>query len=208
MAFDSAIIILIGYLLGAIPFGLLIGKLTRGIDVREYGSGNIGFANVFRTCGAKAGLATFVLDIVKGTLAAWLGGKIIGGDHMAVGQVMGALAAVLGHNWPVYLKFKGGKGVDTSVGGLIAMSPWIGFASLAIGLVVILITRYVSVGSMTGSFSSIPILIPFVVTGNQPAEYLIYCVIVTILIVYRHRDNIANLRAGTEHKLGQKGEKR
>ena len=208
MAFDFVLIILAGYLIGAIPFGLIIGKLVRGIDVREYGSGNIGFTNVLRNVGPGAGIATLILDIGKGAFPAWLGGVIIGGDDMAIAQVVAAMAAVIGHNWSIYLKFKGGKGVDTSVGGLIAMSPLIGLACMAIGVTVIFTTRYVSVGSMSGSFSSIPILSPLVIMGKQPVEYLFYGVIATVLIVFRHRDNIANLRAGTERKLGQKGEKR
>jgi len=208
MAFDFVLIILAGYLIGAIPFGLIIGKLARGIDVREYGSGNIGFTNVLRNVGPGAGIATLILDIGKGAFPAWLGGVIIGGDDMAIAQVVAAMAAVIGHNWSIYLKFKGGKGVDTSVGGLIAMSPLIGFSCMAIGVTVIFTTRYVSVGSMSGSFSSIPILSPLVIMGKQPVEYLFYGVIATVLIVFRHRDNIANLRAGTERKLGQKGEKR
>jgi acyl phosphate:glycerol-3-phosphate acyltransferase len=208
MAFDFTIIILIGYFMGAVPFGLLIVKLVRGVDVREYGSGNIGFANVARTAGAKAGFATLILDVGKGTLAAWLGGVIVGGDHEAIARVVAALLAVIGHNWSIYLKFKGGRGVDTSLGGLLAMAPLVGLACLVIGGAVILISRYVSIGSMSGAFSSIPILAPLVIWRDYPAEYLIYCVAVTILIVFQHRDNIARLCAGTEHKLGQKGEKR
>jgi glycerol-3-phosphate acyltransferase PlsY len=183
MALEFTIIILIGYFLGAVPSGLLIVKCVRGVDVREYGSGNIGFANVARTAGAKAGVATLILDVGKGTLAAWLGGVIVGGDHEAIARVVAALAAVAGHNWSIYLKFKGGRGVDTSLGGLLAMAPLVGLACLAI-------------------------LAPLVRWGDDPAEYLIYGVAVTILIVFQHRDNIARLYAGTERKIGQRGEKR
>ena len=208
MILKFIVIILIGYFLGAIPFGLIIGKLARGIDVREYGSGNIGFSNVLRVAGAKAGIATLIGDVAKGALAALIGGIIIGGDIAGIAQVVAAVAAVLGHNWSIYLKFEGGKGVDTSLGGLIAMSPWVGLACLATGLIVIFISRYVSVGSISGAASSIVILVPLVALGHQPVEYLIYGIIVTVLIVFRHRDNIGRLRSGTESRLGQKGEKR
>lgn len=208
MALEFFLVIVTGYLLGALPFGLAIARLTRGINVREYGSGNVGFANVLRTAGAGAGIATFILDIGKGTLAAWLGGEIVGGDGHTAALVAGGLAAVAGHNWSIYLKFHGGKGVNTSVGGLIAMSPWVGLICLAIGGTIILVSRYVSVGSMSGAVSSILILAPLAITGHEPAEYLIYTVIVTFLIVFRHRENISNLCAGTERRIGQRGEKR
>jgi glycerol-3-phosphate acyltransferase PlsY len=116
-------------------------------------------------------------------------------------QVAAALAAVAGHNWSVYIRFEGGRGVDTSLGGLIAMAPLIGLACLATGIIVILVWRYVSLGSMCGAGSSILILIPLVALGHQPAEYLIYGTVATALVVYQHRDNIARLRAGTERRI-------
>ena len=211
------VIILLGYLLGAIPFGLIIGKLARGIDVRQYGSGKTGFANVLRTAGGRAGAVTFFADVGKGIVATLLGGIIVGGSTATAGpltfdfqgaQVVAAVAAVAGHNWSVYIKFEGGRGVDTSLGGLIAMSPFIGLACLAIGLIVISVSRYVSLGSMSGAGSSILILIPLVALGHEPAEYLIYGTIATALVIYQHRDNIGRLRAGTERRLELKGERR
>ena len=217
MIFDLLIIILLGYFLGAIPFGLIIGKLARGVDVREHGSGKIGFANVLRTAGAGPGALTFASDIGKGMLAAWLGGIIVGGRTAAIGpltfdfqaaQVVAAMAAVVGHNWSVFIKFEGGRGVDTSLGGLIAMVPFVGLACLATGIIVILVSRYVSLGSMSGAGSSILILVPLVSLGHQPMEYLIYGTIATALVVYQHRDNIGRLRTGTERRLELKGEQR
>jgi len=217
MLLKLVVIILLSYLLGAIPFGLIIGKLARGIDVRKHGSGKTGFANVLRTAGAKAGVLTFAADVGKGILAALLGGIIVGESAAMVGplvfdfeaaQVVAAIAAVAGHNWSLYIRFEGGRGVDTSLGGLIAMSPLIGLACLAVGLIVILIWRYVSLGSMSGAGSSILILIPLVALGHEPVEYLIYGTIATALVVYQHRDNIARLRAGSERRLGLKGEQR
>lgn len=211
------VIIILSYLLGAIPFGLIIGKLARGVDVREYGSGKTGFANVLRTAGIRAGALTFAADVGKGILATWLGGVIFSGSIATVGslvldcqgaQVMAAIAAVAGHNWSLFIRFAGGRGVDTSMGGLIAMSPFIGLACLTIGIIVISVWRYVSLGSMSGAGSSILILIPLVVLGHEPIEYLIYGTIATALVVYQHRDNIARLRAGTERRLERKGAER
>jgi len=217
MIFKLLAIILLGYFLGAIPFGLIIGRLTRGIDVREYGSGKTGFANVLRAAGAGAGALTFAADVGKGILTAWLGGIIVGESTAMVGpltfdfqaaQVLAAMAAVAGHNWSVFIRFEGGRGVDTSLGGMIAMSPFVGLACLATGIIVIVVWRYVSLGSMSGAGSSILILIPLVSLGHQPVEYLIYGAIATALVIYQHRDNIGRLRTGTERRLGRKGEQR
>ncbi|NQT74096.1 MAG: glycerol-3-phosphate 1-O-acyltransferase PlsY [Chloroflexi bacterium] len=217
MILDIVIVVLIGYLLGSIPFGLIIGKLVRGIDIREYGSGNIGFTNVLRNVGVKAGAVTLVCDIGKGAIPALLAIIIVGDSTAEIGsitiddqgaQVIAAIAAVIGHNWSIYLRFRGGKGVDTTLGGLIAMSPLVGLACLIIGVAIIAITRYVSVGSMLGGMIGVVILTPLVITDHEPVEYLIYAVIVALLILVRHRDNIQNLRAGTERKIGRKGEKR
>ena len=211
------IILLLGYLLGAIPSGLIIGRLARGVDVREYGSGKIGFANVLRTAGIKAGIATFFADVGKGIVAALLAKIIFSGSIMMIGafkldfqgaQVVAAVAAIVGHNWPVYIKFKGGRGVDAALGGLIAMYPWAGLACLAIGLIIIFTSKYVSLGSMLGTFSSVVILAPLVALNLQPVEYLIYGGIATALVVFQHRENIARLRSGTERKLGEKAERR
>ncbi len=217
MILDIVIVAFIGYFLGAVPFGLILGKLVRGIDIREYGSGNIGFTNVLRNVGKKAGAVTLVCDIAKGAIPTLLATVIVGDNTTDIGsltlddqgaQVIAAVSAVIGHNWSIYLKFRGGKGVDTSLGGLIAMTPLVGVACLIIGVAIMAITRYVSVGSMLGGMIGAVILTPLVITGHEPVEYLVYAVIVALLILVRHKDNIQNLRAGTERKIGQKGEKR
>ena len=214
---DIALIIVIGYLLGSVPFGLIITKLVKGIDIREFGSGNIGFTNVLRTVGVKAGAATLVLDITKGAIPVLIGGAIIGDNTAAIGsftfddqggQVIGAVAAIIGHNWSVYLKFGGGKGVDTSLGGILAMSPLAGVICFVIGVGTMATSRYVSLGSIVGGCSSIIVLGIMVTVDRAPVEYLIYAVIVAVLIIFRHRGNIRNLCSGTEHKIGQRGEKR
>ncbi len=210
-------IILLGYLIGAIPFGLIIGKLVKGVDIREYGSGNTGFTNVLRTIGIKSGAVTLVADIAKGAIPAVIGGIIIGDSTAEIGgltfddqggQAIAAMAAVIGHNWSVYLKFGGGKGVDTSLGGMFAMQPIAGAICFVVGVGTIAKSRYVSMGSMIGGCCGVIVLAPMVLADYAPFEYLVYAVFAAVLIILRHRDNIRNLRAGTERKIGQKGEKR
>ncbi len=217
MIYETIGIIVLGYLMGSIPFGLVIGKLRGGIDIREYGSGNIGFTNVLRTVGVREGIATLLGDIAKGAVPAVLGGVIAGSNTADVGgltydeqgaQAVGAIAAVVGHNWSIYLKFQGGKGVDTSLGGLLAMSPFVGLGCLVIGIAVIARSRYVSLGSIMGACCGVIILAPLVVLDYEVIEYLCYAVVVAVLIIIRHKDNIERLKAGTESKIGQKGEKK
>ena len=212
MTISIILTVLAAYLIGAIPFGLIISKYFKGIDVRKHGSGNIGFANVLRIAGYKAGAATLLGDISKGIIAVVLAGVIVGEQQTLAGsltidrtimQVVAATLAIIGHNWSIYLKFHGGRGVDTALGGLIAMSPWVGLACLAIGVLVMAIIKYVSVGSMIGTASSIIILTPLVIWEYEPFEYLIYGSISTAIIVFRHRENIVRLRNGTESKLGR-----
>lgn len=217
MILKLAAVLLLGYFLGGIPFGLLIGRLAQGIDVRRYGSGGIGFANVLRTVGLKAGILTFALDVGKGLAAGIAGGLLFGGGVVVMGelsldfqaaQVVAAVAAIIGHCWSPYIRFEGGRGVDPALGGLFAMVPWAGAGCLAIGWAVILSTRYVSLGSLLGTASSVAILAPFVASGSQPLEFVIYGALATVLVSYRHRGNMQRLLSGTERKMGERGERR
>lgn len=217
MALNFAAAIPLGYFLGAIPFGLVVGKLARAIDVRQYGSGKIGFANVLRTVGFRAGVVVLVADIAKAALAVLLARLIVGSGTLNVGdlsldfqgaQVMAALAAIMGHNWSVYIKFQGGRGFDPFLGGLIAMSPPVGAACGAITVIVIILSRYVSLGSILGTLSGVAAMAPLVVADRQPAEFLAYTVVAASLVLFQHRDNIRRLLAGTERKLGERAEPR
>jgi glycerol-3-phosphate acyltransferase PlsY len=200
------LVIAIGYFLGAIPFGLVIGRLRRGVDVRQYGSGATGVANVTRTAGKAAGAFVFVLDIGKGAVAAIIAWAIVGSGTSEVHAAMGSagLAAMIGHNWPVYIKFKGGRGVTVGVGALLGMYWPVGLAGLGVFFIVIVLTKYVSLASIIAASSSILISIPLVVVDHLWIEYLIFSIVGASIIIFRHRDNIKRLIAGTERKAGQK----
>ncbi|MFQ6122764.1 MAG: glycerol-3-phosphate 1-O-acyltransferase PlsY [Dehalococcoidales bacterium] len=208
---------LIGYLLGSIPFGVIVGRRSARVDIRQYGSGRMGATNVLRVAGKKAAVLVTVLDLSKGILAVVFAGLIFNGDYLVVGdsglwwlarsaQVLAALAAVAGHNWSVFLKFKGGRGVATFFGGLAVLCP---AAALFGGEVLIIgagLTRYVSLGSIAGVVGAYAILVPLTIINGFPIEYLVYALIGAIFIIVVHRDNIARLLSGTERKLGDKVE--
>lgn len=200
-----AAVILAGYLLGAVPFGILISRLAKGIDLRRYGSGKIGATNVIRTVGGKAGLISMLLDVAKGSLAVLFAWLML---HTHAAEVAAATAAVAGHNWSVYIKFQGGRGVAVFVGGLFAMYWPVGLATGAIVLGLGALTRYMSVGSIVGVAASILAMLVLVVMDKQPGEYLVYSAAVGCLILFQHRDNIQRLCAGAERKLGGKSEAR
>jgi len=207
-------IILIGYLMGSIPFGVLVSRLAKK-DVRQYGSGKIGTTNVLRTAGRKAAAFVLVGDLMKGVLPVILAGIIFGNDLVVLGefavgtlvaQVLAGLAAIAGHNWSIFLKFKGGRGVATFYGGLIALCPPAALISGEVLLVSAGVTRYASFGSILGVITAYIILVPLTVYYRFPIEYLGYALIGGLVIVYMHRDNINRLVAGTERKIGQKAE--
>jgi len=195
------------YLIGSIPSGLIIGKLRR-VDIREYGSGNIGTTNVLRTLGARYGALVLIADVFKGVIAVLLARYIIGSP---MSEMAAGFAAVAGHDWSLFLKFKGGRGVATSVGGIFPMAMWAPLAAVAgvvIFIAILALTRYVSLASILGSLSAVVAMAVFMGTDRVPWEYLVYIVVVVALIIYQHRDNISRLLSGTESKLGQKGERR
>ncbi len=181
-----------GYLLGSIPFGLLLAKLTGAGDVRRIGSGNIGATNVLRTGRKGLALATLLLDALKGFLPAWLGYRYLGPDIAA----LAAAGAVLGHCFPVWLKFRGGKGVATAAGVAFGLTPLVALLALAVFAVVVALSRYVSLGSILGILAAAPLA--YVMGYVQFAElYLLLAALITI----RHAANIRRLLGGTENKL-------
>jgi len=210
-------VVLIGYLLGSIPFGVLIARRRAKVDVRQYGSGRTGATNVLRTAGRKSAVLAAVLDVLKGVLAVVIAGLIIDSDYLVVGnfalgalvaQVMAALAAIAGHNFSVFLKFHGGRGVATFFGGLIALCP---LAAIFGGEILIIsagLSKFVSLGSIAGVVGTYAILVPLTILNGFPIEYLVYTFIGAIAIIVMHRDNITRLLAGKERKLGDKAESR
>jgi len=198
---EFAAVVIGSYLIGSIPFALLLGKL-RGVDIREHGSGNVGTTNVLRTAGAAAGAVALVCDVLKGAAAVFIARYTIG---TPVAEMAAGLAAVVGHDWPVFLKFRGGKGVATGVGGVFAMVPVAAAAAIGVFAIVVAWTRYASLGSLVGSFSGVVFVgILFAAGHGGPVEYLIYTTIAVALIFVRHRVNISRLLAGTENRLGRK----
>lgn len=189
----------IGYLLGSIPNGFLIGQ-RHGVDVRKYGSGATGATNVLRTLGVPAALVTAVLDLAKGLLAVYIGSRLAG----PVGYAVGGFAAVVGHCYPVWLRFKGGKGVVTGFSVLLPVDPLAGLLGLTAGILAIIPSRWVSLGSLTGA---LVLLITIWVRGADLPFRLL--AVGAVLVVYvRHWDNIKRIAAGTENKLGQKAKPR
>ena len=185
-----------GYLLGSIPTGLVAGR-AYGVDVRRAGSGNIGMANVLRTAGKPAAIITMVGDMLKGFLPVLLA-RFLTENQWVVAAV--ALAAVVGHCWPVFLGFKGGKGVATGAGTTIALAPVVGLALFAFWWIVVLLSRYTSLGAIC-----VMVLGPiaFVATG-QPWPYILYTVVGGALVIWLHRENVKALLSGTERKMGEK----
>jgi glycerol-3-phosphate acyltransferase PlsY len=199
---------LMGYLLGSIPFGVLIARRSAKVDVRQYGSGRMGAANVLRVAGKKAAALVSILDLSKGLLAVVFAGLIFSGDYLMVSaQVVAALAAVAGHNWPVFLKFKGGRGVATFFGGLFALCLPAALFGGGVLIIAAVLTRYVSLGSIAGALGTCAILVPLTIISGFPIEYLVYTLIGATFIIVMHRDNIARLLSGTERKIGEKIER-
>jgi glycerol-3-phosphate acyltransferase PlsY len=190
---------LIAYLLGSIPFGYLIVRWQRGIDVRSTGSGSIGATNVMRNVGIVGFVATFLLDAGKGWLAVLLASKMTSDDPTLVAAA--AFAAVLGHCFPFWLHFRGGKGVATGVGVFIAIAPWQVVLVLVIFAVVVAIWRYISLGSIVAT-AAFPILVYFM--KHPPFQVVLGAAGAALMIISRHHANIARLLKGTENKVGQK----
>jgi len=196
---------LLGYLLGAVPFGLIIGRVTRGIDLREYGSHRTGATNALRTLGLRAAAAVFVLDVAKGVAAVLLARLLFDSDPLVEwAAAVAGFAAIVGHNWSVFIGFTGGRGVATSSGALGAMSPWtvLMLAPIVIGL--IWRTRYVSLGSISGGLLAPVITAGLWAAGAASVPAIVYALASGLLVTAAHADNIARLRAGTERKIGQK----
>ncbi|MBO8141584.1 MAG: glycerol-3-phosphate 1-O-acyltransferase PlsY [Firmicutes bacterium] len=185
------------YVLGSIPFGFLAGRVLANVDIRAHGSGNIGATNVLRTLGKGPAAFVLVLDAAKGWVGVWAASSL----GMGEGPVAGAaVAAVAGHNWPVFLGFRGGRGMATGLGAVIGLSPSAAVLLVLVWLVLVVLTRYVSVGSIAAS----ALLPASLAVLGEPAAYIVAGAIIGLWGVWRHRPNIRRLLSGVEHRLGER----
>ena len=204
------IVAVVAYLLGSIPFGYLLVRIFRGEDIRQTGSGNIGATNVARSGAKGLGIATLALDAIKGALAVWLAALVAASKYNLCGiehpctpalrlMSLAALCAVLGHVFPIWLRFKGGKGVATALGVFCVLFPKAILLALAIFILVVAITRYVSLGSILGA-----IAFPIAAYFMQNADWLSLLLAsgVSLIIILKHHQNISRLLAGTENRFG------
>lgn len=199
----AIIAIAASYLLGSVSFSIIIARFMGKIDIRQHGSGNAGATNTLRVLGKGPGIAVFLLDIAKGVIAAVIGYALNPYVNDWVPVICG-LAAIIGHNWPIFFRFKGGKGISTTVGAMISLVPLPVVIAGLVAILIIAVTRYVSLGSIIFA-----VLLPIILAiGGWDQPYIWGAVVVALLAIYRHRKNIVKLLNGTENKLGsrKKGE--
>jgi glycerol-3-phosphate acyltransferase PlsY len=190
--------IIIAYLLGSISFSFLYGKWFKGIDIRKHGSGNAGATNTLRVIGTGPAILVLALDVGKGIAAVWIG-KWLGGDGEWI-PVLSGLAAIVGHNWPVFFGFKGGKGIATTIGVLATLAFLPSLYAGIIGILMIVLTRYVSLGSLV--FTGLAPV--FILLLDRPLEIFWASVVIAVFAYIRHRSNIVKIVQGRENKIGQK----
>lgn len=195
--------VLLAYLIGSVPFGYLIVRLKTGGDVRASGSGNIGATNVLRTTGRAAGILTLLLDFAKGWFAVWLASRLAGADP--VWMSLSAVAVLLGHAYPVFLRFKGGKAVASALGAFLFLTPPAIAAVTLVFVVTVALTRYISLGSVLAA-GLFPLAVWMI--AHPPLPVFFASVFTGVFIVYRHSANIRRLREGTERVLSLGARKR
>jgi glycerol-3-phosphate acyltransferase PlsY len=189
-----AAVIVAAYLLGSIPFALLMARRA-GADLRAVGSGNLGAANVMRVSGVRSGVMVALLDVAKGAASVWLADRLSGGS---AAPAVAGLAAILGHVYPVWLKFRGGKGVATACGVFSVLTPAAMPAALVVFVATVWLTKYISAGSILATMA----LPPIAYAVGSPLPAVVSALLAATLIVFRHRSNLWRLRAGTERRLG------
>ena len=195
-----AAILPLAYLLGSLPWGYVILQWRQGVDIREFGSGRIGTTNVLRTAGGKVAALVLGLDLLKGVLAVILAREVIG---TTTGEVAAGLLVLVGHNWPVFLQFRGGRGIAPGLGGLLVMAPYAALIGAVTFIPVTLLSRYVSLGSIIGVvIACLSLLALAAFWGMYSALYTIYAFIGGAIIIWQHRDNIERLLKGTERRIG------
>ena len=199
----KVVFLILSYFLGAIPTAYLVGKAVKGIDIREHGSKNVGATNVFRCVGKEWGSFVLAFDILKGFVAVTLWPHVTSEPLSVLFLFVCGIIAVFGHNWTIFLRFKGGKGVATTLGILLGLFPKTVLCALAVALVTMFTTKYVSLGSILGALV-FPIF--FFIFNRNMDQFLVFFIIVLlmmVLIIYKHRKNIERLKNGTENKIGK-----
>ena len=196
-----AVVAVSSYLIGSIPSSFIMGRLVRGVDLREHGSGNLGAANTFRVLGPKAAVPVLLFDIGKGFIAVWFLSKI--GDGNIWFTMLAAVTVVLGHNYSIFLSFSGGKGVGTTAGAFLALAPQALIICISIWIIMLLITRIVSLASMIAALLlPVSVLLSDRLFGTETHFLiLVLSILVALLVIYKHRPNIRRLREGSEKRI-------
>ena len=199
-ALQYIVVIALAYLLGSLSWGYMLLRWRLGTDVREYGSGRTGMSNVLRTGGGKMAAVVFALDVSKGVLAVMMAKEATGASGA---EVAAALAALVGHNWPVFLGFRGGRGILTALGGLSMMAPVPAVVATVIWIATAFGSRYISLGSIIGVLAGAASLIALVMlAGWYSQTYMIFAGVAAVMIIWQHRDNIQRLLQGNERRIG------
>lgn len=192
------ILLLASYLTGSISWAIILGKIFCKKDIRDFGSGNAGATNVLRTFGKNFAIATLILDVLKGFIPSIIGYKLFGD----VGLLLAGIGAVCGHNWPIYFNLKGGKGIATSLGVFIAVSPLLALGLAIVFFITVTISKMVSLGSIAAACASILQGINYLATKRY--ERAILLIALGVIAIWRHKSNIYRIRMGQESKLGKK----
>ena len=200
VAAQYAAVLVLSYLLGSVPWGYLALRWRHGVDIREHGSGSIGMTNVMRTGGGPVAVLVFTLDVAKGMLAVVLGRMVIGSTE---GEVAASLFALVGHNWPVFLQFRGGRGILIGLGGLSVMAPLVAAIGAVAFIFITGVSRYVSLGSVLGLVIVCLAMLVLTILGMYSKPYALYVFLGSAIIIWQHRDNIRRIREGNERRLGQ-----
>ncbi|MDA1128672.1 MAG: glycerol-3-phosphate 1-O-acyltransferase PlsY [Chloroflexi bacterium] len=199
-AAQYSVVMPLAYLLGSISWGYMLMQLKMGVDVREYGSGSTGMSNVLRTGGVRLAAVVLTLDIAKGVIAVLIARAVIG---TTAAEVSAALLVLVGHNWPVFLQFKGGRGILTALGGLVIMAPLPAILATATFLAVVGLSRYISLGSVIGVVIGAISVLVLALADVHSNTYMVYGFIACGIIIWQHRGNIQRIRQGNERRIGQ-----
>jgi len=195
---ETALIIISCYLLGSVPFGYIVGKLFKKVDIREFGSGNIGTTNAFRILGPPLASLVLIGDVGKGIFSVYLV-RLLNIDNLLIITIAG-LAVICGHDWSLFLGFKGGKGIATTFGVVFALNPIISVLAVTVWGIVLITSKYASLSSICALIS----IFIFTIIFKQPYEYILFSAIIMILGIFKHKENIKRLKSGKERKIGEK----